>query len=236
MVNNEGIPAYQGYLNRECLTLAEALKINGYNTYMSGKWHVGTSESCWPRQRGFDRYFGLISGASNYFNLNPYRVNQAPSTMALDDELYYPPDSGFYMTDAFTDYALEFLEEEKGKPGPFFLYLAYTAPHWPLHALPDDINRYRGTYLAGWDSLREARYRKLIQLELISDKWLLSPRFAMVPAWNDIPDEERDMWDLRMSVYAAMIDRMDQNIGRVLQKLKEIDEQDQTIILFLADN
>lgn len=232
-----GIPAYQGYLNWNCMTLAEVLKLNGYNTYMSGKWHVGEKEEYWPRKRGFDRYFGLINGASSYFNLNPYKYNQKPRTMALDDERFYPPDSGYYMTNAFTDYALEFLNEQKFKKEPFFLYLTYTAPHWPLHALPEDIAKYRGKYMIGWDSLRTERYERMIDMSIIDRKWHLSPRHEPeVPEWNTLDEEEKDMWDLRMAVYAAMIDRMDQCIGRILEKITEMGEDQNTLIIFISDN
>ncbi len=236
MMGDFGIPAYQGYLNKECVTLGEVMKLNGYNTYMAGKWHVGGEPEQWPVKRGFDRYFGLIDGASNYFNLNPYRVNQLPRKMALDDKPFFPPDSGFYMTDAFTDYALSFLEEQKEKEEPFFLYLPYTAPHWPLHAWPEDIEKYRGTYLIGWDSVRVARYSKMIKSGLILPEWELSDRHDNIPEWISLSEEEKDMWDLRMAVYAAMVDRLDQNIGRVLKKLTQIGAGENTVIVFIADN
>jgi arylsulfatase A-like enzyme len=234
MINNSGIPAYQGYLNDNCATLAEVLKLNGYNTYMSGKWHVGGDEQHWPRKRGFDRYFGLIDGATNYFKPVPYRYNQDAPRLALDDQPFYPADSGFYITDAFTEYAIKFLDEQHSKKGPFFLYLAFTAPHWPLHALPEDIARYRGKYIIGWDSLRVQRYSKMIKSGIIDPAWALSPRHdPEVPAWSTLEDKEKEMWDLRMAVYAAMIDRMDQGIGKVLAKLKEIGESDNTLIIFI---
>ncbi|MBL7113249.1 MAG: arylsulfatase [Bacteroidales bacterium] len=236
MVSDFGIPAYQGYLNKECVTLGEVMKLNGYNTYMAGKWHVGGEPEQWPVKRGFDRYFGLIDGASNYFNLNPYRINQAPLRMALDDQPYFPPDSGFYMTDAFTDYALTFLEEQKKEEEPFFLYLPYTAPHWPLHAWPEDIEKYRGSYLMGWDSLRITRYNKMIRSGLILPEWELSNRHDNIPEWTSLSEEEKDMWDLRMVVYAAMVDRLDQNIGRVLEKLTQIGADENTLVVFIADN
>jgi len=237
MVSNSGIPAYQGYLNDNCVTLAEVLKLNGYNTYMSGKWHVGGAEENWPRKRGFDRFFGLIDGATNYFKLVPYRNNQEAPKMALDDKRFYPPDSGFYITDAFTEYALKFLDQQKSKKEPFFLYLAYTAPHWPLHALPEDIARYKGKYLIGWDSLRIQRYQNMIRSGIIDSGWPLSPRHdSEVPAWNTLDNEEKEMWDLRMAVYAAAIDRMDQGIGKVLTKLDEINEINNTLIIFISDN
>ena len=237
MTGDFGIPAYQGYLNKECTTLGEVMKLNGYNTYMAGKWHVGSGKiDHWPVNRGFDRYFGLLDGASNYFNLNPYRVNQEPRKMALDDERFFPPDSGFYMTDAFTDYAIQFLGEQSGKEEPFFLYLPYTAPHWPLHAWPEDIEKYKGSYMIGWDSLRVARYNKMIESGIINPGWELSDRHDNIPEWTGLSDEDKEMWDLRMAVFAAMVDRMDQNIGRVMEQLKKMGADKNTLIIFIADN
>jgi arylsulfatase len=237
MVNNLNYPGYLGHLNSQCVTMAEALKENGYNTYMSGKWHIGGAPEYWPRKRGFDRFFGLIDGASNYFKLIPYRNNQNAPRMAVDDSLYTPPAQGFYMTDAITDNAVKFLEEEKPKNEPFFLYLAFTAPHWPLHALPEDIAKYSGKYMKGWDILRNERYKKLSKLGIIdTTKIKLSPRDENSIAWDKLTQQEKEMWDLRMAVYAAMIDRMDQNIGRVLKKLEEMGEKDNTLIVFLSDN
>ena len=228
--------AYQGYLNGDCVTIAEALKPAGYRTYMSGKWHVGEAPEHWPCRRGFDRYFGLISGASSYFELLEEDANRQ---MALDSERYFPPAEGFYMTDAFADHAVKCLEEHDASQ-PFFHYLAFTAPHWPLHALPQDIAKYRGKYRIGWDELRKRRYRKQLELGIIDPKWALSPRDPDVPAWEDAATYrnvgDHDEWDLRMAVYAAMIDRMDQGIGRVLDTLRKKGLDEDTLILFMSDN
>jgi arylsulfatase A-like enzyme len=224
MIQDLGHPSYRGYLNENCVTIAEALRPAGYKTYMSGKWHVGEQRPHWPTDRGFDRYFGLISGASNYFKLDEGRG------MAIDDKPFTPDDPNFYMTDAFTDHAVRFVEQHP-KSSPFFLYLAYTAPHWPLHALPEDIAKYRGKYHKGWDKLRQERHARQVAMKLVDPKWGLSPRGAGIPAWNEVPESERDLWDLRMSVYAAQIDRMDRGIGRLMEML-----DDNTIVLFLADN
>jgi arylsulfatase len=222
---------YQGYLNHNCVTMAELLHGAGYSTYMSGKWHVGEKAEHWPRKRGFDRYFGLISGASSYFEIlqqeSPRRV------MVRDDDPYTPEGDHFYMTDAFTDNAVQFLTEHDASK-PFLLYLAYTAPHWPLHALEEDIAKYRGKYGMGWDKLREERYARMVKEGIIDPKWTLSPRDSEVPAWDGVEDKED--WDLRMAVYAAMIDRMDQGVGRVLDTLKQQGMEDNTLVLFLADN
>ncbi|MBI4560101.1 MAG: arylsulfatase [Candidatus Hydrogenedentes bacterium] len=223
---------YQGYLNRQCVTIAEVLRTAGYRTYMCGKWHVGEAPEHWPRRRGFDRYFGLISGGSSYFEILPEERNTR--TMVLDDERRMPEGDRFYMTDAFTDYAVRFLEEHGSRDEPFLLYLAYTAPHWPLHAWPEDIEKYKDRYLGGWDRLREERYRRLIELGIINPKWPLSPRDSEVPAWEGVADKAH--WARLMAVYAAMIDCMDQNIGRVLQTLRKIGADENTLVLFLSDN
>ncbi len=220
---------YQGFLNDRCVTIAEALRPAGYRTYMSGKWHVGEMPGHWPRTRGFDRYFGLISGASSYYELlSPRRA------MALDDKPYTPPNEGFYMTDAFTDHALRCIEEHE-KDQPFFHYVAYTAPHWPLHAPREVVEKYIGRYRKGWDQLREERYERLVKMGIIRPEWALSPRDEGVPPWEDVRDAAED-WDLRMAVYAAMVDRMDWNIGRLLDALEAKGVMDNTLILFLSDN
>ncbi len=225
---------YQGFLNNESITLAEVLRDAGYSTYMSGKWHVGEKKAHWPRKRGFDRYFGLISGGSSYFELDkdPVRLRQ----MALDDDPWEPSEENFYMTDAFSDYAVQYVREHgENKSGkPFLLYLSYTAPHWPLHALPEDIRKYEGRYAIGWDSLRQERYDKMLHIGLLDSVFRLTPREEGVVPWEDARDKAD--WAKRMAVHAAMVDRMDQGIGRLIQELKDNELFENTLILFLSDN
>ncbi len=226
---------YQGYLSSQSVTIAEALKEAGYHTYMSGKWHVGEKPEYWPRKRGFDRYFGLISGASSYYDL----ITEQPRKrqMALDDQHWMPPPEGFYMTDAISDYAVQFLQshaEAAYADDPFFLYIAYTAPHWPLHALPEDIARYEKSYGIGWDSLRAERYQRMLNLGIIDGAYRLSERTSTIPPW--IEAQNKAEWERRMAVYAAMVDRMDQGIGRVVEALQQSSKLDNTLILFLSDN
>ncbi|WP_114783119.1 arylsulfatase [Botryobacter ruber] len=234
MVNERDIPAYSGMLSDSCVTIAEALKEGGYSTLMTGKWHLNARPEHWPVRQGFDKYFGLLDGANSYFGNRPYRPNQK-LTYALNDE-EYSPGEGFYATDAYTDFALKFVEESKAKDKPFFLYMAYTAPHWPLHALPQDIARYKGKYMKGWDKLRQERFERLQRMGMIPKGTQLSPRDEHVPAWESLTKEQQLRWDEKMAVYAAMVDRMDQNIGKLLQKLKETGADKNTIILFLSDN
>ncbi|HEU4635496.1 MAG TPA: arylsulfatase [Edaphobacter sp.] len=228
MINDLGTSNYQGYLGKNAVTIAEALKGSGYRSLMVGKWHVGEEKGHWPVDRGFERYFGLISGACNYFRLDPGRK------MALENQPYTPPANGFYMTDAFTDHAIALVDEYGKQPNPYFLYLAYTAPHWPLHAPPEDIERNKGHYREGWDQLRLARHQRQIKMGLLDERWQLTDRDPTVPAWENVSDKA-DL-ERRMEVYAAQIERMDQGIGRVIQKVKDLGQEENTLILFLADN
>ncbi len=226
---------YQGYLDTNASTIAERLKEANYSTYLSGKWHVGEKQEHWPLKRGFDRYFGLISGASSYFEVitDQPRVRQ----MALDDQKWEPPENGFYMTDAITDYATKYIREhvaDHTRRKPFFLYVPYTAPHWPLHAFETDIERYKGVYDVGWDSIRVQRYERLIQNGIIDDRWTLPARPESIPAWDEVPNQQE--WSRRMAVYAAMIDRMDQGIGKIIRALDETRTIRNTLIIFLSDN
>ncbi|WP_146531430.1 arylsulfatase [Novipirellula artificiosorum] len=225
-------PAYQGFLNRNCVTMAEVLGANGYHTYMAGKWHLGYhGKEKWPRQRGFDRFYGSIAGATSYFK------PQRGRGVTLDNENLDPPtDPDYYTTDAFTDYALRFIEEQKDDK-PFFLYLAYTAPHWPLHAREEDIAKYVGKYRdIGWDKLRQQRLAKQKELGIVDESTQLSMRDEGARPWSDLTDKQKQQLDYRMAVYAAMVDRMDQNIGRVVALLEERGELDNTLLMFLSDN
>jgi len=215
-----------------CITLGEAMRSAGYTTLMTGKWHLGAN----PIARGFDRYFGHLSGATNFFT--------GDNTFRLDDKPFTVPKTGFYTTDANVDYAMKFLDEAVGAGGgaakkdakPFFLYIAFNAPHYPLHAWPEDIAKYKGKFLAGWDALRKQRHARQLKMGLLPSKWKLAPRDKDVKPWDDLTDAEKKTEDLTMAVYAAMIDRVDQNIARLLAKLKSLGVADNTLILFLSDN
>ncbi|HSW46308.1 MAG TPA: arylsulfatase [Phycisphaerae bacterium] len=228
MTADLGLPGYQSRLSDRCITIAEALRQTGYHTLMSGKWHLGGAKGRRPLDRGFEHYFGILSGACNYFRPEPHRM------LMLEDEPYTPTDPRFYTTDAFTDRAVTFIDDYGRRKEPFFLYLAYTAPHSPLHAWPGDIARYRGKYRVGWDELRRRRYGRMIELGLIDPRWPLSPRDVGAPAWDDVHD--KDLEDLKMSVFAAQIDRMDRGIGRIVDKIRELGIERNTLIMFLSDN
>jgi len=232
---NLGYKGYRGDLNNRCVTIAEVLKQAGYRTYMTGKWHLtydkywdGPNHS-WPRQRGFDRFYGTISGGGSYFN---------PNTLTRDNTRIKAPAKGYYYTDAISDNAVKFITEHNRSNGdePFFIYVAYTCPHWPLHAKPHDIERYRGKYMNGWDALRAERHKRMIKMGLVDKAWETTPRDRKVKAWDDVDQSEKELWDLRMAVYAAQIDCMDQGIGRIVSAVEEKGELDNTAIFFLADN
>jgi arylsulfatase A-like enzyme len=211
------------------VTLAEVLRAAGYSTLMSGKWHLADT----PLDRGFEGYFGFLGGAINFYTGLDWGSGE--NLMRLQREVYEAPDD-FYSTDAFTEYAIQFVDEALASDRPFFLYLAHNAPHFPLQAPPEDIAKYRGKYRAGWDVIRERRYRRLKELGVIDETWRLSPRDPKVEAWDDLTSEQKEFLEPMMEVYAAMVDRLDQNIGRLVEHLERHCELDNTLILFLSDN
>ncbi len=212
------------------VTIAEVLRDAGYGTMMSGKWHLPGN----PVERGFDRYFGFLVGAVNFFTGMQWGSDENP--MRLDDQVFNVPEEGFYTTDAFTDYAIDFIDEATEQSKPFFLYLAHNAPHFPLHAWPDDIAKYEDRYLDGWDALRLERYERMQEMGLLDAAWSLSPRDDYVPAWDLLDEDQKAEEAHLMAVYAAMVDRMDQNIGRLMLYLRENNLVDNTIVLFMSDN
>ena len=234
MAGTGGPEGYEGTLNRRCVTVAEVLKGSGYRTYMSGKWHVVNEvdepNDAWPNQRGFDRFYGTITGAGSYFH---------PNTLTRDNvnvDQEAAGDQGFYYTDAISDNAVAYIDDHyrEQADAPFFLYVAYTAPHWPLHAKAADLAKYRGRFDAGWDALREQRLERLVDLGIIDPAWKLSPRDPGELPWEDV---DHKAWQARrMETYAAQIDCMDQGIGRILRSLEENGQLDNTLVIFLADN
>ncbi len=239
MTGDYGLPQYQGELNRECVTIAEALKPAGYRTYMAGKWHVtpyvgdrkDPDTSNWPRQRGFDRFFGTIHGAGSFFD--PNSLTRDNTHITPDNDPEYKPDGTWYYTDAISDNTVRYIKDHaKDHAGePFFHYVAYTAAHWPMHALPEDIAKYEGKFDDGYTPVREARIKRLKEMKLLPDHWKVTDQ---VGDWDAVKLKE---WESAcMEVYAAMIDNMDQGIGRIVQALKDTDQYDNTLILFFQDN
>lgn len=226
-----GKPAYQGDLNNNCVTIPEALRLSGYNSFMTGKWHLSSSvdtsdKHTWPLQRGFDQFYGIITGASSYFQ---------PSTLTYNNAFIKSPDN-YYFTDAISDSMAIFIKRnsEKSDSKPFFGYLAYTAPHWPLHAPEKEIMKYKGKFSKGWDTLRAEKLRRIKKLGLLPINTILSKRDSGIKEWDNVENKNKE--ERLMEVYAAMIDIMDQGIGRVIQTLKETGQFDNTIIIFMSDN
>jgi len=238
MVTDLGHPGYRGRLSENAVTIAEVLGPAGYRTFMSGKWHVGTND---PTRRGFEQYFGTLISAATYWDPAQYlRLPQGSKTRS------YAKDA-FYGTDALTDYAMDFLQDARTTPHkPWFLYLAYNAPHFPLHARPEDIAKYRDRYTTGWDELRRERLARMKRLRLVAKDTQLSPRSQYTnfgetvtagnPAWDSLAQDRRADLAMRMAIYAAMVDRMDQDIGRLTANLRAKGELDNTLIMFLSDN
>ena len=241
MTKDRGLPSYSGTILPNVPTLAERLRQGGYRTMMTGKWHLGTEPKQSPIARGFDRFYGTRNFIDSYFTV----LEHCP--VFLDDKIVLPgtetpvnhlhPDQEWYTTDVFTDYALHFMDEafKKHSDQPIFLYIAHNAPHFPLHAREEDTKKYRGRFRdTGWDKLRQQRYERMIELGLIKKEWALSP--ADVPKWDTYDAKLRDELDLKMALYSAIIDRMDQNIGRVIEKLRTAGRLDNTLFLFMVDN
>jgi arylsulfatase A-like enzyme len=236
--SKKGGPGYQNDLNKSSVTIAQALKPAGYRNYIVGKWHVtprapdpqNPSKHNWPLQRGFDRFYGTIHGAGSFFDPNTLtRDNQFISPHA--DPEYRPAE--YYYTDAISDHAVRFIREhaQQSADKPFFMYVAYTAAHWPMHAKTQDIAKYKGRYDAGYEPIRAARWEKAKQLGLVDPKWELT---AASGAWADVTDKA---FETRcMEVYAAMIDCMDQGIGRIVAELKARGQFENTLICYLQDN
>ncbi|MEM7224440.1 MAG: arylsulfatase [Pseudomonadota bacterium] len=236
---NLGTPAYQGFLRNDSATIAEVLRAAGYRTLMAGKWHVagdfmardidswrvGDVDHPTPRQRGFDRFYGIVDGVTNFFS---------PHYLLEDDRRVEVFPDDFYFTDAITDKAIDMVEAAVDRAQPFFLYLAHAAPHWPLHAPPEDIARYEGVYDKGWDAIRTSRHEELNGRRVLKRNWDISLRDEEVAPWSDVCLSD---WEAsKMAAYAAMVDRMDQSIGRLVTALNRLGQFDDTLILFLSDN
>ena len=243
----DDLPGYQGQLRQDTPTIAEVLKAAGYQTAMAGKWHISLTEegpnhlkylnnqlirktfadvNSYPIHRGFEHYFGIIWGVANYFD---------PFSLVNGEEAVQSVPKDFYLTDAIADHAIEYLRDFKQSPKPFFMYVAFTSPHWPLHARPEEIAKYKDTYQAGWDAIRETRYKRQVEMGLFNpDKAVLTPRAELERPWSSV--EHKDFMASLMTAHAAMVDRMDQNIGRILETLRANGQMDNTLIFFLSDN
>jgi arylsulfatase A-like enzyme len=231
-----GREGYHGDLDTNAYTIPEVLKQANYETYMTGKWHVthkayqtpdGPKHN-WPHNRGFDRFYGVLSGGGGYYR---------PRILVDDDKAIEIPE-GFYLTNSINDSTESYLEQHfaSKKEQPFFFYVAHYAPHFPLHALPEDIALFEGKFDIGWDSLRAKRYSNQLAMGLVDSTWTLPPRDPGVPEWSSLPDTSKAIWARAMEVYAAQMYRMDIGVGQIIETLKKHGELDNTVILFLSDN
>jgi len=244
MMEDRGIPGYRGELDRNCVTAAEALRSSGYHTAMVGKWHLNhirfegkkqlnfesvepfwKDKAGWPLQRGFEEYYGTIHGVCSYYD---------PFSLVSGNTPVRPETNGFYYTDVISDHAVSSIERHARERDPFFLYVAYTAPHWPLQAPESAIAPLRHRYLEGWDVLRTNRFQRQLKLGVIDKSWPLSPRDPAVASWNEVRDKE---WEAnRMATYAAMVEQMDRGVGRILDQLHRSGIEQNTMVIFLSDN
>jgi arylsulfatase len=239
---DKGAPGYTGFLQDRSVGLSGVLRSAGYRNFMSGKWHMGNDPG--PIEKGFDEFYGFVVPHS-IDCWDPEAMFRLPEGRP---ERQYDEGS-FYATDAITDYALDFLDQGISGPDPFFLFISYNAPHFPLHAPKEITDRYVTVYEKGWDTIRAERFHRMMEKGIGDLAWKLPPRSEVMverrdmgyggkpnPAWNSFPEERRKDLARRMAVYAAMIDRMDRNIGRVLSRLEEAGEMENTLIIFLSDN
>jgi arylsulfatase A-like enzyme len=236
--SQRGRPGYEGYLNERVVTVTELLRESGYRTFLSGKWHLGMTLETSPHTRGFERSFALLPGAANHYAISPKAGTgfRRQDTLYTEDDKFVGLPDDFYTSDGFTDKLIGYLKERPDDGAPFFAYLAFSAPHWPLQAPDDLIAKYRGRYDAGPDALRAARLKNLIALGLCAPDVVPHPVVARSKPWAEMTADERAVSARTMEVYAAMVERIDENIGRLVAHLKAVGDFDDTVIMFLSDN
>jgi arylsulfatase A-like enzyme len=227
------LPGYSGRLNDHCLTIGQVLREAGYFTAMTGKWHVGQNHGVTPWQRGFERSLNATAGGFYFPDSPRAEVFLNGKNLGATNA---PLPLHWYSTDLWTEYGLKFIDEARSAKKPFFLYLAHNAPHFPLQAPAEDIARWRGKFKQGWDKLREARYQRQLAMGLIDKSWPLSPRLPGVPAWDSLAPAEQDRYDHIMAIYAAVVERMDKAVGALVEGLRQREELENTLILFMSDN
>lgn len=231
--SQRGQPGYEGYLNNQVVTVASLLNNAGFNTFMTGKWHLGSQTL--PSDRGFDRTFILQQGAGSHFDNTGYASARPIVDYFRNGEAVELPED-FYSSDAYTDEMIQYIEEGRASNQPFFGYLAFSAPHFPLHAPADLIDKYIERYMVGWDVIRQQRHEAMKELGIIHGDAEMAARLERVPPWNEISLEDQRYQAKKMAVYAAMVDRIDQNVGKLVNYLKSINEYDNTVFFFLSDN
>ena len=233
----KGKPGYEGFLNKQIVTFVRLLRESGYHTYMAGKWQLGYAEGYYPPDRGFEQAFWLKhGGASHFSDMKGILERDAVAYWAEDRERLEKLPEDFYSSVNLTDKLIEYIDENRADGKPFFAYGAYTAPHWPLQAPQEYIDKYEGVYAGGYDAIRAERIKRMRASGLIKEGQTPAPRHPEWPAWEELTDEQRKMEVRRMQLYAAMVDALDANIGRLIQYLKDAGEYENTFILFFSDN
>ena len=232
----KGQPGYEGYLNKDVVTIIQLIRDAGYSTYMTGKWHLGADEGYRPHDRGFDQTYSLLQGAGdNYGSTSAGEGEGGDLTFTSNGLIVKRPD-GIHSNELYADKLIGFLDPEQNADKPFFAYLSLQTAHWPHQAPWEFIDKYRDVYSAGWDVIREQRIEKLKSLGILSADHAVSPRFPGVPPWDALPAEAKVAQANRMAAYGGMIDHMDVHIGRVIDHLKETGQYDNTIIIYMTDN
>lgn len=235
--NQMGLPGYEGYLNSRVRTIAEVLKSAGYNTYMSGKWHLGMQPDQSPANRGFEESFALLYGGGSHFaDMKGPDAHRDPMLYRENGELVHELPGDYFSSTFFTDKLIAQIDGNIGNDKPFFAFLSYTAPHWPLQAPDDHLDKYRGQYDPGYDEIRERRFARQKAIGLFSAETPAPQRPQNIKPWIELDAEERDFHARNMEIYAAMVDHMDMSIGRVLEYLRQQQALDNTIIVFMSDN
>ncbi len=232
--HHQDLPGYVGHLNQDVVTVARLLQDSGYHTYMTGKWHLGFEPELRPHARGFEHTFALLNGTANHFNDQGPNAAQPTATYSRNGQEVDRPEG--YSSELFTQQMLQLMKTNKEDGQPFFAYLSFTAPHWPLQAPKTTIEKYMGRYDPGWDVIREQRFQRLKGLGLIHEELELPGRLPEVPAWNELSSDEQRNEAKKMAVYAAMVDNLDANVGRLIQHLKDIGQYDNSVIMFMSDN
>ncbi|XXX78926.1 arylsulfatase [Sorangium sp. So ce134] len=235
-----GQPGYEGHLTDNALSVAELLRDAGYHTYIAGKWHLGDAEDQSPPARGFEKSYVLLGGVATFFNEYADPPTTAQTRLYREDGVYTQPPRGFYATELYTDKLIQYIESNRADGKPFFAFATYTTPHWPLQAPPEYVDRYRGRYDAGYDAIREQRLARLKSRGIIPESFTPNPRLpsdgSNPKTWEQLTPEERIYEARRMEIYAAMVENLDANIGRLIQYLKRVGEYENTFIFFQSDN
>ncbi|MEI7421980.1 MAG: arylsulfatase [Prolixibacteraceae bacterium] len=234
MMDDQGQIGYRGFLNNQCVTIAEVLKPAGYFTAMSGKWHVGQDAGATPWGRGFDRSLNAAAGGFYYASKSPKARLYLNGKLLENNDSQLP--ANWYTTDLWTTFGLKFIDQALAEKKPFYLHLCHNAPHFPLQAPSEDIAKFRGKYKQGWDQMRITRHNKQIELGLVNNAWPLTPRIDKISAWDQLSPEKQDRFDHMMAVYAAAVYHMDKSIGDLVNGLKKRGIFENTVILFMSDN